>query len=420
MRSLFILFLLFISVCTFSQKEYTLDQILNDFLQNHPLHGDYVRLNAIADETKANLKVNYLPSLDLNAQATYQSDVITLDIDIPGIDIPSPSKDQYKLNLDVTQTIYDAGITKKNLEIESEKLKYSLAELNANINKDKEWVIDLYYNFLLLQENRKILNVSLDYLKNNRKVVEAAYKNGVVLETDLDLMDVEILNLEQNIAGIDTKMVSVLNILSEKTGIFLEFGDCQFQNTKLEEPDGYLLKRAELEMFDQNKVLLERYIDLQNSKRLPKVFVFGQLGYGKPGLNILSQDFETYYYAGAGVKWNVWDWNKVNREKEILQIRSAMIDSQQKNFEDNIENALISLDAEISTHKANLENNKKILEMRKKISGTYQTQLEKGSIRTIDYLNVLDEEKKAALSLASEELLYQKAIAMYKFYQGEL
>jgi outer membrane protein TolC len=420
MRKFFILILLVFSASLFSQVEYTLDQILEAFLQNHPLKEDHDRLSSISEETKANLKVNYLPVLDMNAQATYQSDVVNLDINVPGIDIPSPSKDQYKLSLDVSQTIYDAGMTKKNLKIESEKLKYSLSELDSKISLDKQAVLDLFYSFLQLQENRKILQVTLDYLKNNRKVVEAAFKNGMVLSTDLDLMDVEILKLNQNIADVNTKMSSVLGILSEKTGFILENGNCQFQKTNLSESENNVIKRTEIEMFEQNKVLLDRYADLQNSKRLPKVFLFGQMGYGKPGLNMLGENFDTYYYAGAGLKWNIWDWNKTNREKEILNIRSEMIDSQKENFENNIENALINQNAEISTHKSNMENYTIILEMRKKISATYQIQLEKGTIRTIDYLNVLDEEKKTSINLANEEVLYQKSIAMYKFYQGEL
>jgi outer membrane protein TolC len=135
---------------------------------------------------------------------------------------------------------------------------------------------------------------------------------------------------------------------------------------------------------------------------------------------MLANNFDTYYFAGAGVKWNIWDWNKTNREKEILQIKSQMIDSQKEIFENTIENALITQNADIAIHKSNMENYQRILGLRKKISSTYASQLEKGTIRTIDYLNVLDEEKKASISLANEEVLYQKSIAMYRFYQGKL
>jgi outer membrane protein TolC len=420
MKNLLILFFLFFSVNLFAQEKYTLDQILDSLIQNHPLKGDHDRLNSISEKTLSNLRVNYFPQLDLNAQATYQSDVVNLDINVPGIDISAPSKDQYKVSLDVSQTIYDAGITRKSLEVESEKIKYSLSELDARINNDKQEVLDLFYSFLLLQENQKILQVTLNYLMNNRKIVEAAFQNGMVLHSDLDLMDVEILKLKQNMSELNIKMISLLSILSEKTGLSLEFGFCQFQKTGFIEPEDILIKRIEIDMFEQNKVLLDKYAGLQDSKRLPKVFLFGQLGYGKPGLNMLANNFDTYYFAGAGVKWNIWDWNKTNREKEILQIKSQMIDSQKEIFENTIENALITQNADIAIHKSNMENYQRILGLRKKISSTYASQLEKGTIRTIDYLNVLDEEKKASISLANEEVLYQKSIAMYRFYQGKL
>jgi len=419
-----IYFLLMLMLCHFavalSQEQYTLEELMQSAQENHSLSKNYQNLKSLSDEKKANLKVNYLPSLDLDARATYQSDVINIDLNVPGVDFPNPTKDQYKVSLELSQTLYDGGMTRKLVEAEEEELAFSLKELETKIFKEKEKVIDLYFNYLMLNEKRKTLTIIHDRLNENFKLIEAGIENGVMLPSDLDLMKLEMLKLEQSVRDVETMMESVLDILAQKTGRELINDPENFSVPVFNEPADSGIFRTEIQMFSHKKTILAKYADVQDSRRMPKLYAFGQLGYGKPGLNMLSDQFDTYYYAGAGLRWNIWDWKKSSREKTMLSIQADMVDNQEKEFTANINVVLNNLAAEIIKHKENASNYADMLELRKNVSQTYDIQLKKGTIKAIDYLKVVDDEKTTEIQKNTEDLLYQKSIALYKFYQGTL
>ena len=180
------------------------------------------------------------------------------------------------------------------------------------------------------------------------------------------------------------------------------------------------MQRTELEVFDLKRKVLGKSEDLLRSKRFPVLYAFGQFGYGKPGLNLLNNQFDTYYIVGAGLKWNLWDWNQVKRERSNLQMQSDMIGHQRDNFDMNIDDAMTQQMAEIHTHHDNIAKFQQILSLRENITATYQSQLRNGTIKTNDFLQVLNAEKIARIQLASEKILLQKAIADYKFTEGTL
>src|SRR5215216_4695488 len=84
-------------------------------------HYPLVRQQGLIQRTMAysieNAAKGYWPQLLVAGQATYQSDVTTLPISLPGVDIPQISKDQYKIYGEITETIYDNGLIRKQQEL---------------------------------------------------------------------------------------------------------------------------------------------------------------------------------------------------------------------------------------------------------------------------------------------------------------
>ena len=79
--------------------------------KNYPLAKINDLIERSKDYTVQNLTAAILPQINLAGQATYQSDVTK--ISIPGITIPSITKDQYKLYGEVTQTLTDFALNKQ-------------------------------------------------------------------------------------------------------------------------------------------------------------------------------------------------------------------------------------------------------------------------------------------------------------------
>ena len=86
------------------------------------------------------------------------------------------------------------------------------------------------------------------------------------------------------------------------------------ENTVLEKPRSLPLvsaiHRPELSLYDIQKQSLDVQDKLITAKNQPRVGLFLQTGYGKPALNFLKNQFETYYLGGLRVSWSLACFSK--------------------------------------------------------------------------------------------------------------
>jgi outer membrane protein TolC len=419
--SLIVLFQVGFAVAGFSQDTISLEWCLDKTGQNHPRSGNTELIESISGDKIRNIRTGNLPQMELNGKASYQSDVIALDLNIPipGITFPQSPKDQYKLSLDVTQSIYDGGVTKNRQKIEEVSAEVDKSQLALDIRASKMLVKDLYYNVLLIQKNQEIIDITLTQLLENKKVIETGIKNGVLLGTDLDLLGVEIIKQQQTKKELENSRIAGLQVLSMKTGENIELSTV-LKPTDFAFTDNDSLQRMEEVLFDLQSQQLGQNKSLVKSRVLPKVYAFGQFGYGNPALNMLKDEFDTYYIVGAGLKWTIWDWRTSSRDKEVLGLQQNIIESRKTQFESDINSALMTQKAAINNHQENLIAYENILNLRSNITTTSKTQLEQGVIKTLDYITVLNQETIARIQFENEKTLLQQSIAKYLEIKGEL
>jgi len=410
-----------ISLSCNAQETVSLSWCLEKTGQNHRRSGNPEILESISQNKLRNIRAGNLPQAEVNGKASYQSDAIALDMDIPipGIVFPESPKDQYKISLDITQSIYDGGYSKnkQNVELVSKDLDNS--QLEMDIRSTKMQVKDLYFNILLIQKNQEIIDVSLAQLYENRSVVEAGIKNGVLLSTDLDLLDVEIIKLEQQKAELENSRTTGIQMLSHMSGEFIGPATV-LETTSFPIPENDSVQRMEQLLFTLQSQQLDKSKTLIKSRSLPKVYAFGQFGYGNPALNMLKDEFDTYYVVGAGVKWTIWDWNTNKREREVLGLQQNIVESRKLQFESDIATALMSQKSVIENHRENLKAYESILTLRSRITSTAKAQLEQGVIKTLDYITVFNQETIARIQYENEKTLLQQSIARYLEINGEL
>jgi outer membrane protein TolC len=190
--------------------------------------------------------------------------------------------------------------------------------------------------------------------------------------------------------------------------------------TQLILPENDSVKRIELSLFEFQSELLDNNKVLVKSRTLPKIFAFGQFGYGNPALNMLKDEFDTYYVVGAGLKWTIWDWKSNSREREILGLQENIIQSRKIQFESDVHSALWNQKAVIRNHQENLVSYENILLLRNRISSASKLQLEQGVIKTFDLIMVLNQETIARMQYENEKTLLQQSIAKYLEIIGEL
>ena len=392
-----------------AQEAVTLEQCQIWARENHPVLKQLDLYQQILDLKNANNATSFLPQVNLNGQATYQSDVTKIALSLPGMNIPTVDKDQYKFYLDFKQTIWDGGLSKAKELINHAENAGNLLQTEVELFQVKEKVNQFFFNSFLIQENLKILEKKTETLTERRKILESAVNNGMVLSSELDQLLAELIKTGQMVIELKSNKETVLfalSILTGKTSGHLE-------NLILpEEPviTDMPLKRPELDLFSYQNKLLSANSELLQKQRNPKLFGFGQAGYGKPGLNMLNNSFDTYYLLGLGFSWNVLDWKTTSRQQKIIQLQQDLVQTKLESFVRNIDLATDQQNKQIIQIQELLKTDQELIAIRERITKTSASKLENGAITMADYILDLNAEMTSRLMLETRKIQLKEAL----------
>jgi outer membrane protein TolC len=391
-----------------AQEAITLEQCQKWARESHPALKQLEIYQQMLNLKNENNSTSYLPQVTLNGQATYQSDVTKIGISLPNISIPAVDKDQYKVYLDLKQTIWDGGLTKAKEKLNQAETDGNQKQTEVELYQVKERVNQFFFTTFLIQENQKILDNKTETLAERKKILESAVKNGVVLSSELDQILAELLKTKQQLLELNTNLETVRYALAIVTGKTAD----QFQ--KLAMADKLLatdkpLMRPELDLFAKQTELLDANSELLKKQRNPKFFGFGQAGYGRPGLNMMGTKFDTYYTVGVGFSWNVLDWKTTSRQQQVLKLQQEVIQTKQKSFEQNIDIATDQQQKQIQQITELLKTDQELIEVRERITKTSASKLENGTITSADYVQDLNAETTARLSMETHKIQLNEA-----------
>ena len=422
MRKIVLIFVLIANVSFAQDNKVTLAECHESMMKNYPLADQSVIYQNISDLKDMSLITGWLPNPELKAQATYQSDVLAFDLDINfpiDIEIPEIQKDQYKATVDINQMIYDWGRIKAARKLENANLNVNQQNVQVELNKLKDQVNKFYFAVMILQKNNDLMNVFLEELQNKEKSVESAVKNGVLLKSDLSALKAEIIKVKQSIREIQNQQDATIEVLAEITGLELD-SNIQFEIPQYNIEESNEIVRPELTLFDLQKDKLGASSKLINKQNRPTVFGFAQLGYGNPGLNMMNDAFDSYYYVGLGVSWKFWDWNKTKREKQIISLNQDLLNTQKNTFTTQIDMGLKSEKAKIKSYEEAIQSDIEIIELREEVSESARSKLDNGVITSTDYITEVSKETQAKLSFETHKIQLIQAKVNYLYMKGDI
>lgn len=375
-----------ICTTTFSQERDTIDleQVYNLARSQYPISKKQVLIEKSRDYTISNISKGWLPQFAVNGQASYQSDVTGIPVKLPNTEIPSLNKDQYKVYAEITQEIYDGG-TKKlqkeqarvSAEVEQQALEVELYQLKTRLN-------ELYFGILYLQTQLRQSELMRSDIQLGLDKIRAAISNGTALKSNADILEADLLKTEQRIVELQAAAKSYRKML----GLFINRQ--VNENTVLIKPPvvttSYVISRPEPELFEKEKKSVDIQSAMVNTKTIPRLNLFLQGGYGRPGLNMLKNNFETYYVGGVRLNWSLSGLYTSKKEKARLDIKNQVLDLQKETFLFNTQQTIQKQDAEIEKLKYLISSDSTIVELRDRIKKTALAQLEYGVINSSDYL----------------------------------
>lgn len=400
-----------------AQEPVTLEQCQTWARENHPALKQLELYQQILNLKNENNSTSYLPQVNLNGQATYQSDVTKIGISLPNMKIPSVDKDQYKVYLDLKQTIWDGGLSKAKELVNQTENAGNIQQTEVELYQVKERINQFFFTSFLVQENLNILEKKTETLSERRKILESAVKNGMILSSELDQLIAELLKTDQQKLELQTNQETVRYALSILTGKNPE----QFQKLVLNENpllNESPLKRPELDLFIKQAEILDANSTILRKQRNPKLFGFGQAGYGKPGLNMFKTEFDTYYSVGLGFSWNVFDWKTTSRQQQVLKLQQDLIQTRQKAFLQNIDIATDQQQKQIKQLQEFIKTDQELITVRERITKTSASKLENGTITAADYVQDLNSETTARILLETHKIQLKEAIVKLTNIRG--
>jgi Outer membrane protein len=410
--------------CIEGQKILTLKECYDLASKASALAGEKNAYSDIWQMKDKNLAKGWLPSLDASGSILYNSSVVDMTSAlgaIPGLaGLISPlPHEQYKVTVDINQVIYDGGAIKNARKLEVAGMNVSEKETETDLYKLRSQVNGYYFNLLLIDRQRELLNNYLGLVKKRIQSMESALSNGVIIKSDIDVMTSEKIKIEQQIHENEIMKVSLLAQLSDLTGTRIDDGS-QFIMPALQGEITDELLRPELQLFDLRKEQLAAGIKVVDSKRMPKAFGFATLGYGNPpGNNFFKDAFEPYYILGAGVKWNIYDWNKAKNEKEVITRQQQILDNRKTDLTDNLKRMLQAKKAEIGNLNSLVESDSSLIAVRKRITASSESQYNNSTITATEYLSELNAEQQAVINYEIHKIKLSMAKVEYMNISGK-
>ena len=426
----FLLGLVMLPAATMSQ---TLEECQQAAERNYPLIRQYDLIGKTTQLTVANIQKGWLPQVSAQAQATYQSDVTAWPGEMKtmmtgmGIDMKGLKKDQYRVGIDVQQTIYDGGAISSQKAVAREQGRVQEAQTEVNLYNVRKRVNEMYFSLLMLDEHILLNHDLQELLAGNERKLQAMVKGGTAAESDWQSVKAERLNARQQATSLESQKRMLTAMLSTFCGIevrevrkpVMSVAVVQQQTGQQQTGQQQTGQRPELRALDAQIGLFNAQEKALNSALMPKLSVFAQGYYGYPGLNMfedmMSHDWSLNGIIGARLTWNIGALYTRKNDKAKLQLQRDLTESNREVFLFNNRLEQIQQNEEISRYQQLMADDEEIIVLRSAVRKAAESKLSHGIIDVNDLVREINQENAARVQQSIHEIEMLKEIYDNKF-----
>ena len=402
-----------------AQNGLTIDECQQKAKENYPDIKQYDLIDRSEKYNLSNLSKRYLPQVSFSAQAGYQSDVVRVPIDLPGIDIPTQSREQYRATFDVSQTLWDGGATSAQRRLTTLSSELDRQSVEIALYALRERVNNLYFGILMLDEQLKQLDIFSDDLQSSLRMVESLAKNGAAMQSDVDAVRVEILSVGQRRAELTSDRAAYADMLAAMTGeaIDLDLIKPDASDVAIERR-GAAAVRPELVLFDRQLAFFDARRDAIAAGNRPRVSLFFQGGYGKPGLNILSDKFDFFALGGLRLAWNFGGLYTRKNDLGLIAADRRLTDVRRETFVFNLDLQLSKLYGDIEKARELMRLDDEIIGLRAEVKRASESKFRNGVYTVNDLLRDINAENLARQAKVLHEIRYLLDVYNFKTLRG--
>lgn len=414
MRQITAFFILMLLPILVQAQTVTLDECQQLAQENYPLIKQYDLIRQTTDYTVSNISKGWLPQISAMAQATYQSDVMTLPDPLQtmlgqqGFDVKGLKKDQYRIGIDLNQTIYDGGLISGQKNIARLEGEVQTAQTTTDLYTIRQRVNDIYFGILLLDEKIQLNKDFQTLLQSNLDKLNSMLSNGIAMQSDVNVVRAEKLKAEQQATELASSRKSLMDMLAVFTG--KEF-------TELAMPQDVIVptqsnNRPELHLFDTQIELANAQESLLNARLLPKLSVFAQGYYGYPEYDqfdaMFNRDWKLNGMIGVRLSWNIGALYTRKNDRAKLNTRRGLVESARETFLFNNHLLEIQQTDGIAKYRQMITDDHEIVALRSDVRQSAESRLEHGIIDTNNLLQEITRENQSRIDLSTHTILMLK------------
>jgi len=418
------------------EKSISIEECQQWAMENYPAIKQHDLLEKAKEYTLSNIARVYRPEFGLSGVASWQSERMELDlkmpkkvnismdlngpvnipVSIPEMSIPVSDRDRYNMSLSLRQALWTGGRVKAGKEAAKREIDMMHAGLDAQLYEIKDKVKELYFGLLMIEGKEKQLDRADEILDSLHVRAEVALKEGVVYETDLDVIEVERIKYRQLRMELEAKREACLGVLSMLIRRPLSKETRLQMPLEVELKEGEI-KRPELKYLDSKIKRLEADLKMQNAENMPKLGLFATGGYGKSGLNTFDRDFKPYFIGGVMLSWNFGKLNTLKNDRKLKQVQQESVRVEQESFIFNTRMEALMQDSEIRKLREMVESDERVVDLREAIRQASEVKYANG-VYTISELitdvnqALIAQQEKLLREVELKMMVYSKKITL--------
>ena len=403
----------------------TLEECQQAAEKNYPLIKQYGLIAKTTQLTVKNIQKGWLPQLTASAQATYQSAVTAWPESMQtmyqqmGLSMKGLRKDQYKISVDLQQTIYNGGAISSQRNIAQQEGKVEEAQTETNLYQVRRRVNEMYFSLLLLNEQIQLNEDVKVLLQSSEKKLSAMVKGGTAATSDLDNVRAERLSVEQQNENLKQQKLMLQRMLSVFCGL-------EVNNTQKPAPvqiASSVNHRPEMRLYNSQLELTEAKEKALDTQLRPKLGLFAQGFYGYPGLNMfedmMNRKWSLNGIVGIKLSWNVSAFYTHKNDKARLSAQREMIENAREVFLFNNKLEEIQQNENINRYQTMMKSDDEIIVLRTNVRKAAESKLTHGIIDVISLLREINNENAAKTQQSIHEIDMLKEMYNLKYTNNE-
>lgn len=416
----------------------SLDECQQAAERNYPLIRQYNLIGKTTELAVANIGKEWLPQVSAQAQATLQSGVAAWPDGLQammgqaGIDVKGLGKSQYRVGIDVSQTLFDGGSVRSRQAIARWQGQVQEAETGVALYQVHRRVNEMYFGLLLLDERIRLNRDLQELLAGNERKLAAMYQRGTAAESDYNSVKAERLGVVQQTGSLEAQRQTLARLLGTFCGLEIK------EVRKPLPPDAgnpspaalptaggpapatpLYGNRPELRLADARLRLADAQERALDAGLLPRLTLFAQGFYGYPGFNMfedmMRRDWSLNGLVGARLTWNIGALYTRKNDKDRLRQQRGMAETGRDVFIFNNRLDELQQREDVERYRRLMAADEELIALRRRIRQAAESKLEHGIIDVNDLVREINNENAARVQQSVHEVELLKEMYDLKF-----